>query len=198
LGYSELWCNRPAADPRREIADGDAGRSRGPYRSEEPRVDRSLSDSATPITEPLGDAGPHACHQLEPFQDPRREHRPDDHGRRRQVVPRDVLGESEAEGWQEWAVGSDTFQDRVRVDPGRCDSFSQHHPERLAPAVFDQHGLTRLERLERRRDPVAEGPPAGDARCIDGHLDMPGTLDALPIHRLASRRRAYSATRRSG
>jgi hypothetical protein len=110
------------------VGPGGRIRSGGTFRSRGPR----------PIRCQFGD-------QFEPFEQPRRQHRAQDEGRRRQVVPRDRRGESQRQRRQQRSICADPIDDRLHPGRGGFAGLSDDDPERLAPSELDQDRFTELQ-----------------------------------------------------
>ena len=103
--------------------------------------------------------------QLEPLEHPRRQHRPEDERRRRQVVRGDPARERERR-----AAGSSGPSARTRstiglgVTPGDRGRLAEHDAERLAASELDEDRLAGVEVGERRRHEVRVGAVARPRR----------------------------------
>ena len=111
-------------------------------------------------------------HELQPFEQAGRKHRPDDEGRRRKIVPSDLPGERETQRRKQRAVSADAVDDRPRRDTGGRRRIGEDDPEGLAAAELDEHRLADDEVGKRRRNHVGECRPTG-ARRIHRDLDEP-------------------------
>ena len=111
-------------------------------------------------------------HQFQPFQEPGRQHRPDDERRRRQVMRGDLPGERQPERGQQRTIGSNPVDDRPWRDAGRCRCLAQDHRQRLTPPELDQDRLAHHQVGELRRHQVGirRAPRAGR---VDGDLHEP-------------------------
>ena len=128
--------------------------------------------------------------QLEPFEHPRRQHRPD-HGRQRgEVAVRDRRREAQRERRQQRTVAADLRRDRPELRATRDDGRARpdDDPDGLPPAAAerDEHRLARLEGAERRRHRVGVRPRARAGRGVDRHLDE--RVAAVPSDRKRERR----------
>ena len=109
--------------------------------------------------------------QLEPFEHPWREHRPEDQRRRDEVVARDPAREREGQGWQQRPVGAHPRRQRLRLDALGFGRVAQHDGEGLAATELDDHGLAGFDVRERIRHRVRVRPHATRPGRIDRHLD---------------------------
>ena len=104
----------------------------------------------------------HLGHELEALEHARREHRADHRRERREIVVADPLGEREAEGRQQRAVGADARRDRAQgrlravagVGAAAGPAGSRSRSPAGRPSERDEHGLAGLER---RRGSRARG-----------------------------------------
>ena len=128
-------------------------------------------------------AGPPLRDEVEPLEQARRKHRPDDDRGWSEVVGGDPAGEVEGERRQERSVGPDPCGDRFEGDPLRCARLAEDDPERLAPAELDEDRLARHEVGEAGRDGVRVGPRAAATRGVDRDLDRahPGRIGHVGI-----------------
>ena len=110
--------------------------------------------------------------ELEALEQAGWQHRPEDKGRRGEVVIRDPAGQGESERRQERAVGADPTGDRLGDDPRRRRCVAEDDPERLASPELDEHGLAGLETRQRRRDGVGIATGAAAAGRVDRDLDV--------------------------
>ncbi len=156
------------ADPalrRRKVAD----RQRpGPELVEEGPI--GVIDRSRALVRGRGPIGPQLGDELEPLEDPRREHRPKHDGGRREIRLGDPPGQGKGQRREQRTVGADPIGDRLRLQARSRGGRSEHDPERLPPAEFDQDGLTRLEVHQSLGDRVREAPASRTGR-VDGHLD---------------------------
>ncbi len=111
--------------------------------------------------------------QLEPFEHPRREHRPEHERRRDEIVAGDPPRERQRQRWQQRPVGSHARRQRLRLDPLGFGRVAQDDGQRLAAAELDDHRLTGLDIHERIRHRIRVRPHATGPRCVDRHLDEP-------------------------
>jgi hypothetical protein len=116
-------------------------------------------------------AGPALRDELEPLEQLRREHRPDDEGGRREVVVGDPARERQGEGREQRAIRAHPVGDGPRFDAGCRRAIAENDAEGLAATVRDEDGLARLERLEAFRDGVGPRPAAASADGVDRDLD---------------------------
>ena len=166
----------PSADPRPPRSASSRGRrarsppARGGVAAARagPPLPRGCAPAAVPRQAPRGASRPQARgrpragailraslgDELEPLQQPGREHRPQRQRRRREVASGNPVREAHAELGQERPVRSDPVDDRLRLDPGHLDARTQHQPERLSSPELDEDGLTRGEIREGVRNEV--------------------------------------------
>ena len=117
-----------------------------------------------PLGCPLGN-------QLEPLEQPGRQHRPQHESRRRDVVLGDPAREPERKRWQQRPVGPDTVDDRLGRYIGEPSRLRDHDPESLPPAELDEHGLAKLEIGQGGGHEVGVGPVPSPSGGIDRDLD---------------------------
>ena len=100
--------------------------------------------------------------------------RPDDHGRRRQVVLGDDPGQGQLERRQERALRADALRDRLEVDGGAFDRGrrSEHDAQGLPSPEVDDDRLAWLEPGQPVRHRVGVGPATRGADRVDGDLDL--------------------------
>jgi hypothetical protein len=112
--------------------------------------------------------------ELETLEEVRREHRPEDDGRRCEIVDGDPAAEPERERGQERSVGTDPVDDRLRIETSRCGGLGEDDTECLALAELDEDRLPELEIGELLGDRIRVRPRAGAAGGIDRDLDTAG------------------------
>ncbi len=140
---------RPPLELRQEVGIG--------------RVDRRPRPAVRPRRE-LRD-------ELEPLEEPGRQHRPQDERRRREVVAGDPAREPERQRREQRAIRADAIDDGLRGDGRQRDGFRDHDPEGLPPPELDEDRLADDEVGERLRDEVGVGPVTAPARRVDRHFD---------------------------
>ena len=141
--------------------------------------------------------------EVEPFEQARRQHRPEDEGRRRQIVAGDPARQPEGQERQERTVRPDPVGDRLGRDRRRRRRLGEDDAEGLPAPELDEHGLAGHEIRQGGRDEVGERPVAAASGRVDGDLDrtqpgraVPG-LAAVAARRLDRRARRARATRRA-
>ena len=173
-------------DQRRPALGGDevADRPRAALELvEQVAVGRRRGSAAGAAGGPLGE-------ELEPLEQARRQHRPDDERRRGEVVVGDPAGEREGERRQQRPVGADPAGDRLRRRSRRRRRVAEDDAERLAPPELDEDRLAGLEVGELGRHDVGVAPRAAAAGGVDRDLDDAAASPSRPQSR---RRRSASS-----
>ena len=114
--------------------------------------------------------------QLQPLEESGRQHRPDDDGRRGEVRRREPARQLEGQGRQQRPVGADALGDRLRGNGRPLPRRSEDDSQRLAPPVFDEDRLARLDVGQPFWQVIGVGPASAAARGVDRDLDQPSLV----------------------
>jgi hypothetical protein len=179
--------------PRPRARGGGAAGRRGPRRRrdrgrprrraelvEQVAVGAARSSSAR-RRRPLGE-------ELQPLEQARRQHRPEDERRRREVVIGDPARELQRQRRQERPVGPDARRDRLGGDALGRRGVAEHDRDRLAPPELDQDRLARLEIGQLRRHDVGVAADPAAARGVDRNGDVTRSRRRDVEHRVHRRR----------
>ena len=189
---------QPAEKPGATVRCGKVARGPGTGRElvEQVQVDRVV-DRRHPVGGewcPLG-------HELEPLEQARGQHRPDDERRRREIVGRDPAREGERQRREQRPVGADPIDDRLDVGTGRGTTLgrAEDDAEGLPPPELDQDRLAILQVREARRDDVGVRAVAAGPGGVDRDLDVPlaGVGVCARRHRAPRARARARGSRRS-
>ncbi len=109
--------------------------------------------------------------ELEPFEDPGRQHRPQDDRGRGEIGRRDPAGEGQRQRRQQRPIRPDPVEDGFRGQARHDGRLGEDHGQGLPAAVLHEDRLARDHVGQPIREMVGVGPVAAATGRVDRHFD---------------------------